>query len=323
MHLGPPHNPPRSLVQIVRADAKMLVIFVLTGFALAVAYVNLAERRYLVSLVLVPTEASGASQKSLGGGLGSLASLAGVDLPGGANTLNFDLLPDAMVSRETATTLARDPEILRATFPLLWDSVNGRWKESTGTAYELKKAVRSAVAAVLGSEDPQFAPPGPEQMQEFLTKRITIAKDRKRPVITASILHADPVFAKKLLYRTWLFSDQRMKSSSLTRSTANIAYLSRRLSQTQALDYRLYLFTVMSQEEKRQMTTSSSLPYVAEPFGGPVASVRPVSPNILFALVSGPLAGLIVAIAVMIVRRRDEIARLLSSWQGDRAAVTQ
>ncbi|OYU15649.1 MAG: hypothetical protein CFE37_04825 [Alphaproteobacteria bacterium PA4] len=317
MDSGTPHHPPRSLASIVRADARLLILAVLTGLALAIAYINVAERRYLVSFVLVPTQASGAAEKLLGGSLGSLASFAGVDLPGGGDSLNFDLLPDAMVSRETATTLANDPAILRATFPRLWDNASGRWKEPDGAVYNIIKAVRSAASVVLGTDGPKFKPPGPQDMQEFLSKRVTVSRDRKRPVITVSILHADPAYAKTLLYRAWLSSDQRMKMSALTRSKANIAYLSRRLNQTQALDYRLYLFTVMSQEEKRQMTTSSPLPYVAEPFGAPVASVKPVSPDILFTLLTFPLVALIIGIAVMVVRRRDELARLLTARQSD------
>jgi hypothetical protein len=303
---------PRSLSQILRAEAKLLVALVLAGLALAIGYLHIAEQRYAVTLVLVPTEASSGGAKALGGGLGSLASLAGVQLPGGADSLNFDLLPDAMVSRETAAELARDPAILRATFPSLWDEANGRWREPTSTVYAVKKAILSVVKTILGVQIRQFAPPGAEEMQEFLAKRLSISTDRKRPVITASILHADPAYAKNLLYRAWLVTDRRMKQSSMKRSTANIAYLSQRLTQTQALDYRTYLYTVMSQEEKRLMTTSSSLPYVAEPFGAPVASVRPASPNILFVLLIGPLAGLIVALGIVVIRRRNEIASILS-----------
>jgi hypothetical protein len=311
------YHPPRSLLQILRSEARLLLVATVVGVALAIAYIHLAERRYAVSLVLVPTEASSMAQKSLGGGLGSLASLAGVELPGGGDSLNFDLLPDAMISRETATALASDPMILRATFPKLWDARTGRWQEPSGTAYALKKAIRSAAAAVLGIEDRKFAPPGPEDMQEFLSKRLVVSRDRKRPVITVSILHPDPEFAKTLLQRAWLVSDRRLKQTSLKRSTANIEYLSQRIAQTQALDYRLYLFTVMSQEEKRRMTTSSSLPYVADPFGAPVASVWPVTPNILLGLVGGPLVALLVGLALVIVRRREEIARSLSLPQAE------
>lgn len=132
---------PRSVWQIIRAEAKLLFAAIVVGLMLGLIYIHVVERRYAVSLVLVPTEASGGAQKSLAGGLGSLASLAGVDLPGAGDTLNFDLLPDAMIFRETATALARDPQILRATFPKLWDSITRSWKEPTDTAYAVKKAV--------------------------------------------------------------------------------------------------------------------------------------------------------------------------------------
>lgn len=319
MNSGTSGNPPRSLSQILRAEAKLLAALGLAGLALAILYLNIAEQRYAVTLVLVPTEASSGGQKALGGGLGSLASLAGVQLPGGADSLNFDLLPDAMVSRETAAELARDPAILRATFPSLWDEASGSWQEPTSSFYVVKKAILSVVKSVLGMPKRPFKPPGAEEIQEFMNKRVAVSTDRKRPVITASILHADPAYAKNLLYRAWLVTDRRMKQSSMKRSTANIAYLSQRLTETQALEYRTYLYTVMSQEEKRLMTTSSSLPYVAEPFGAPVASVRPVSPNLLFVLLIGPLAGLIIALGLVVIRNRNEIARLLSFMREDGA----
>lgn len=313
MHSDPSDTAPATLLQILRAHIRLLVAGLLLGLALAIAYVNLAERKYAVTLVLVPTEDSSAALKQIGGGLSSLASLAGVNLPGGAGSLNFELLPDGMISRETAASLAKDETLLRGAFPSKWDDASRSWKEPVGTVAGLKKGIKNLASAILGVEFKPFGPPGPEEMQEFLQKRMTVSTDRKRPVITASILHHDPEFAKALLYRAWLDTDRRMKESSLARSTANIEYLTKRLAETQTLDYRLYLNTVMSQEEKRRMTTMSSLPFVAEPFGAPVASSRPVSPNILLALVAGPLIGLFLAFAVLVVRRRTEFAVMVGA----------
>lgn len=305
--------PPASFFQILRAHAGLLVAGLLLGLGAAIAYVNLAERRYAITMVLVPTEDSSAALKSMSGSLGSLASLAGVNLPGGADSLNFELMPDALVSRETAAALASDPEMLKGAFPSLWDNTSNSWREPAGPLRPVKKGLKGIAAAVLGLDVEPFSAPGAEDMQEFLQKRMSVSTDRKRPVLTVSILHKDPEYGKELLRRAWSETDQRMKQASLARSTANIDYLTRRLAETQTMEYRLYLNTVMSQEEKRRMTTSSSLPYVAEPFGAPVASVRPVSPNILLALVSGSLVGLFLAFGIMIVRRREDFARMVGA----------
>ena len=306
--------PPRSLLEIVRGEFRFLMLAAALGLALALVYTNVAERRYAVTLTLVPTEQSDNALKSLSGGsLGSLASLAGVNLPGSSNSLNFDLMPDAIVSRETATQLSLDQDLMHATFDRDWDPVGKSWREPHGLLRTIRKAITTPLAFVVGNEVEPYSPPGPQEMQSFLEKRLMVSRDRKRPVITVSMLHRDPEYAKALIYRTWKVADDRMKQSSLERSTANIDYLSKRLIETQTLDYRLYLYTVMSQEEKRRMTTSNSLPFVAEPFGVPTASAKPVSPNIPLALATGLAGGAIFGFAVMMVRRRKEIAPALKA----------
>jgi hypothetical protein len=304
-----------GLWTILRQSAGLLLATTLLGLAAALAYTHLVTPKYRVSLTLVPSEDNAAAVSALGSssGLSSLASLAGVNLPTGTNALSFELFPDAIVSRETADVLAADPAVMRAAFARYWDGDGKRWREPEGLGYAAVRGVKSA----LGYRLEPFSAPDGYDLQEYLKKHLSVVKDRKKPVIELSIDHSDREFAKALLLESARVTDTRLKNDILERSSKNIAYLSDRLNNTQNIEYRNFLYVAMSQEEKRVMSTSNGLPYVAEPFGVPVVTMDPVVPNVPLAIGLGVIGGLFIGLLVVAFRRRDAIGPALAGLLKD------
>jgi hypothetical protein len=298
-----------DLWAIVRRNGLLVLATTLIGLAMALAYTHLVEPKYKVTLTLVPSEDNAAAVQALGSssGLSGLASLAGVNLPNSTNALSFELFPDAVVSRETADILARQPKLMQTAFKRYWDDDAGRWREPDGFLYKAVRSVREA----MGYRLEPFSEPDGADLQEYLRKQVMVVKDRKRPVIEMAMDHADPAFAKDLMLQTVAITDTRLKNLILERSSKNIAYLSDRLSQTQNLEYRNFLYVAMSQEEKRRMSTSNGLPYVAEPFGKPVVPMDPVIPNVPLALALGMMAGLAFGLVLVLLRQREAVMAAL------------
>lgn len=278
------------------------------GLAAAALYVHTAEPKYRVTLLLVPSQDSPLAKSAMGaGGLSGLASLAGVSLPGDANALPFELFPDALAAPETAASLLAIPPLMQTAFASRWDARTGQWQLPASIAFRFG----SGLKGFLGYPANKTIEPNGQMMQEFIKKRVKIVRDRKRPIITLSIDHEDTQFSRSLLQTMASVTDERLKESSLKRSRENVAYLQSRLAETQNVEYRAFLLSVMAEVEKQRMASSGSMPYVAEGFGAPAVSAEPVTPNIPLAYATGALVGLLLAVIALCIRHWSIVRRRL------------
>jgi LPS O-antigen subunit length determinant protein (WzzB/FepE family) len=96
-------------------DGKLL-IFIATSavFLFSSAYLHVAERSYTVSVTLRPTKEQSSGGGNLGG-LGGLATLAGVQLPSGGAT-EFITFQAMLKSQEVASRLFADENLIQRLF---------------------------------------------------------------------------------------------------------------------------------------------------------------------------------------------------------------
>jgi uncharacterized protein involved in exopolysaccharide biosynthesis len=127
----------RQIWQIL-LRGKHIVIAVTAVFALAsVAYALLAEEIYRAEVLLVPAKEQ--STPMIGGQLGGLAALAGVDVGGGNEVEAMAVLQ----SREFARDFIEDLDLLPMFFASEWAAEDERWRSTDpGEAPDIRDGVK-------------------------------------------------------------------------------------------------------------------------------------------------------------------------------------
>jgi capsular polysaccharide biosynthesis protein len=277
---------------------RYLVIFAgIVSSLVGLLFVHLSTFEYSANLKVTPVQRINGSTLDGGmGGLRGLASLAGISLPGSQDGQSFDLYLESYQSRELAEELLTHPEITTRVFASEWDPLKKEWHEPKVSAKPLRRIIKS----ILGMPSFPWEPPNGARLQEYLQNTIKIKRDQKTPIVTISIEHWDKDFALRLLNAAHEAVDLNLRRKALTRVNDNISYLTGKLAVTVVSEHRMAIAGALSEQEKLRMMTSSSTPFVAEPFGRAVTSIRPVKPkpirDIFVAGLSGVLLGGFIAL---------------------------
>lgn len=277
--------------------AGRLTILLVAGafLMLAILYLHVATYRYTAQLILTPAQASGTSRL---GGLGGLASLAGINLPQDQGDLSFSLYQEGVYSRGVADALARHPDLMLVVFGNEWNAGTGQWEKP-------ESFVSSAIATVkhvLGAPVYAWRQPDGARLQEYVKREVSVAEDMKKPFITVTFTHPDPDFAISFLNKLNAELDNILRQKALERSTGNIAYLSEQLERVTIAEHRAAIAESLSEQEKQRMAASSSAPYAADPFGNASASLRATSPRPSLILVASVVGGVMIGCLIVLLR---------------------
>jgi len=289
-----------ELLAAMRRQARLIVLFAVAAVALAIVYLHIATPQYRVTLKVTPVQGSA---RPMGTGANNLASLAGISVPMDQRATDFELYLEGIFARETSVALAAHQTLLRRVFAREWSSARNDWVRPHGAARFLLDMLKR----LLGVPTPKWTPPDGARLQEYLVKHIDITRDKESPVVGISFEHTEPALGRDLLWAVHRQVDDMLRQRTIDRTTSYIAYLNERLAATNVADYRAALVQALAEQEKMRMMASSDLAFAAEPFGMPVASMRPTKPNALFLLVFAFGAGLAIGIVAAVFR--DILAR--------------
>lgn len=268
-------------------------------FGLALLYLQIADRRFESALVVTPV----AGSVGLPSGIGGLASMAGIRVPGSDADSQFELFLEGLTTRESAERLVRrHPDLLRQMFPGEWNAEARRWEQPTGA---VPRSVR-AVKGVLGMDSTYRAPDG-ARVQQWLKREITISKARDQRLTVVSLVSRDPEFGRTLLAALHLEGDNMLRERAVERANDYIAYLSGKLGEVTVADYRQTLVDALAEQEKTRMMASSDLPFAADPFGPPSTPDRPASPQPILTLAGAIILGLLTGVAIVLIRGRRRL----------------
>jgi uncharacterized protein involved in exopolysaccharide biosynthesis len=272
----------------------LLPVFLALGLGLAAAYLHTATYRYAASLQITSVEGGGASLPS---GVAGLGSLVGFDI-GLSDGSDFELVPEALVSKGVASRLAQDEQLMRAIFPYEWDAAAGVWRAPESLLVDAIEGLKS----VLGVPRTPWAPPGAVRLRDHLQKTLEITPDRKKDIITIRYQHEDPAVAEKLVGAIVAATDDFLRAASLAQSDAYVSYLEARLQETTVAEYRLFLAQALVSYENKRMMAMASTAYAARPFGPVLVSERPASPKPVVVLAASLAFSLILWAASVLLR---------------------
>jgi uncharacterized protein involved in exopolysaccharide biosynthesis len=246
---------------------------------LATSVAFLLTPLYRSSVVLIParsdTEAS--ALRSIGG-LGSLASLAGLSLGGdGEQTVEAVAL---LKSRQLAVGFIRDKELMPLLYPDEWDTDRKAWKVS-------------------GDKVPTMS----DAYEYFNEKVRRVSEDRRSGLVTLSIDWHEPNLAAA--WATDLVSrvNELMRARAITESDASIEQLKDRLANTSVVPLQQGISGLMESQIKRKTFATVRSEYafrVVDPASVPDKKDRIYPRKPLFAVL-GFLAGMLIGALLALV----------------------
>ncbi len=244
---------------------------------------------YRAEALLAPVggEESKGGLSSMLGGLGGIASLAGVSLGGGGSVeQNIAVLK----SREFIWGFVNDEKLMSVLFEDDWDDEKKQWLE---TDKENQPTLWDAWRLLI--EDGV----------------LSVSVDKDSGLVHLSMDWEDPEFAaiwvKKLVYRVNTY----LREQAIQQSERKLQYLNDELSKTKIAENRQALFELISTEQKQAMLANTQQDFAFRVIDPAVVPDKKIKPKraiivILTAFVVGFLAVVFVFIQEGLRKRKEE-----------------
>jgi uncharacterized protein involved in exopolysaccharide biosynthesis len=250
----------------------VLSVVLFTAAFITAAYV--LTPIYRAQTILIPAKSDKDSDSSGGGlgGIGAVASLAGIDL-GGGDSMTEEALA-VLKSRQFTDKFIADRHLMPVLFPKQWDGVAGRWKVD------------------------ESHQPTPSRAYRMFKKIRSVVQEKKNSLITLDVDWTDRVaaadWANDLVRRLNL----EMRQRATARADTAVGYLEKEFETTTAVATREAIGRLIEAQVKQRMLAAVTQEYAFRVIDSAIAPDRDdrYFPNRLVLAAAGPIVGLIVGI---------------------------
>jgi len=274
---------------------KMILSVSFAAALLAVVISLLMPNIYKAQVLLAPVGSDESKSGGLSaalGGLGGLASMAGISLGGGGSTAeNLAVLK----SREFIWKFVKDNKLMPVLFEDDWDADAKKWKK----------------------DDPEDQPNAWDAYRMFTEDGLMkVDKDKKTGLVTVSVEWKDPALAAKWANALVSRLNAYLRRKAIARSEANLTYLNKELDRTRVADMRQTLFELISQEQKKAMLANTQEQFAFRVLDAASPPDKKAKPRrslivILSTFVAGFLAVIAAFIQEGVQKRRQNVEKAL------------
>ena len=276
----------------------LIIICVMFSIMLASLYLRQAERKYTVRYVFAPV-ASENSGPSLGG-LGGLASLAGVSLPTSSSS-DFLTYKFLLKSEEVAARILKDRDLLVSVFSSEWDTERELFRQPASGP--LRSVVRGLKNLLTGNEPSAYIPPNAARLSEWMNEVFSSSEDRDTGFLTLSAETTEPALMVDVITRATQETDQLLKERYVATAEQTVSFYQQQLNKARAREHREALAKLIAQEDQKLMLASKGNYFVAEPITEPYVSLGPTSPNASLVLALSVVLGGFLGAAIVLIRK--------------------
>ena len=281
-------------------DGKLLIFIVTCAvFLFSSAYLHRAERSYTVSVTLRPTEDQSSAGGNLGG-LGGLATLAGVQLPSGGAT-EFITFQAMLKSQEVASRLFADENLVQRLFAGEWNE--GRKSFLRPAPSTLGNVKRLLEPLLTGEGQGAYVAPNAARLAEKITGAMSVSEDKTSGMLKLSMESAKPKLASDLLLAIIRETDGFLKERFVISGSEALQFYQQKIAKARSREHREALAKLIATEEQKLMLATRDGPFVVEIMMGPDQSLRPTSPKSNLVLALGLVLGLFLGAAVVLLRK--------------------
>jgi uncharacterized protein involved in exopolysaccharide biosynthesis len=252
----------RAFAFVFRHKGVLMLMAILggaAGFSLSYCFTPV----YTADAVLIPSdEMLGIPQGGALGSLGGIASLVGVNMPGGNKQ---DEAIETLRSRGLTRSYIESNELLPIIFRNKWDSAAHKWRTSVRV------------------------PTLDEGYREFDKNIRSVVENRRSGLVTISVTWNDPKLAKQWADGLVDAANDLLRKQAIERSTRNLEYLQKASNTTSIMEVRTSIYKLMESEIKKQMIASGDKNYAFRVVDPAVVPERKVFPTRSTFLIFGAL----------------------------------
>jgi len=281
-----------------------ILFFSVLSIFFASMYLQDAQRKYLVEYKLKPV--GDTQQKSSFSGLGSFASLAGIQLPSNSTT-DFIIFKELISSVEVSKLIFENKALIQEIYAGEWNSSLNSFSEplkskTTTRISDLKKMLT-------GNNKVNYNPPNAKRLSDYISQNIKISENKKTGFLTITAKSPKPDMLLSLIIAISEASDKIMRQRYINFSKEPLSFYKEKLRTARSQEHREALAELISKEEQKLMLASVGKYFTAEPYIEPTISSHPITPNakqiLLLSLVFGAFTGCgLVLIRSAIVRSK-------------------
>lgn len=228
---------------------------------------------YRAEVTMAPNaeERSGGGLAALAGQFGSLASMAGLNAGGRGST---ETALATLKSRKFIAPFLLEDDRLKLLFPKEWDPETNAWtvaKERRG---------------------PDKRPTDQEAYDRFTKAALNISDDKKNGLVTLAIELPDPAAASNWANELSTRLNDYLRQQAKVEAERNLEYLNKQLQETQMIEIRQSLYTLIEAETKNAMLANAKDEFafkIIDPAVAPEKRVRPK--RTLIVMAAGLLGG--------------------------------
>lgn len=250
----------------------------LTLGLLALLFASLMTRIYSAEVVVVPASGSAGMEdvlSKLGGGLGGLASIAGLAAP------QSDEEKEALGtlhSKALISNFITQNNLMPVLYPDQWDAAHHSWKPSKWGR-----------------------PPTLWRATQLFDKSIrTIVEDRASGTITLTVEWKRPGMAAAWANGLIDMANAELQARAIDEADRDIAYLNDQLARTSNVDLQQSIYQIMEQQIKVAMIARGRKEFAFRVVDPAVVAERPVRPKRGLTAIIGFLVGMLGSAVLML-----------------------
>ncbi|WP_421860186.1 Wzz/FepE/Etk N-terminal domain-containing protein [Marinobacter salarius] len=272
----------RELFATLWAGKWIIILTTILFGAAGVAYALYKADIYQANALLAPAE--GETGGRLGGQLGNLASLAGVNIgeDGSSNTV---IAREVLQSRAFLTDFIRRHELeapLMAT--KAWNIRQSEW------VYD--RDIYNPETDEWGTDEDgeSLQPTDWDLVKEFRENHLSVSENKDNGMVTVSVKSLSPVAAQQ--WTEWLVRDinEHMRAQDIEDAEASINYLESKLDETNIAGMQQVFYQLIESETRTVMLANAQREYV----------FKTVDPAVVPQEKSEPKRALVVVLAVLL-----------------------
>ncbi|SNC66931.1 LPS O-antigen chain length determinant protein, WzzB/FepE family [Marinobacter sp. es.048] len=275
---------------------KWIMIVATIAFTVgAGVYVLCKPNIYQASVLLAPSQEDSRAV-GVGGQLGGLASLAGINLSGGDSNKTV-MAKQVLQSRAFLTDFMHRHNL---SVPLMatkgWDMESQEWLVN-GEVYDPR-----AREWLQGKDGKSQKPTDWDMVKKFKEEHLSISENKDTGMVTVSIKSQSPIAAQQWAEKLVQDINEHMRQQDVEDAEARIAYLEEKLSETNIAGMQQVFYQLIESETRTVMLANAQNEYIFKTVDPAVVPQEKSEPNRALIVVLAVVLGGMLGVFVVFVR---------------------
>jgi len=272
-----------EILSVAFGSWKLICVIAFIAALIAGASSYLIKPVYRASTVIAPVKQSGVGGTgALGGQLGGLAALAGINIGGAGG--DKELAIATLKSSGFARDFIVSENLLPILYPEQWDETAKKWKDDKAPSLEL--AVTRFTAGI---------------------RKLT--EEQRTGIVTLSVEWFSPELAARWANQMVARVNERMRANARESAEGNIRFLNQELAKTTEIGLQKAIFNLIEDQVNKAMLANVQVEFAFRVIDKAVAPEQRFSPKRTMMVLIGGVLGGFVGLFIVFVRRSIRLAR--------------